>query len=175
MTADARPEHLLPDDLRAKHLRNAYAANAAPCPRCLALAMADQLRLECVLPLFAGALAPRAVDGSGPCCIDCGAADLVVKMLDRNAFKRRQVMTRVRLHPRLRHERAFANLDAGFTFEMARIAVGNDRQESLRLLGAPLGLIYEGWMRASQPGELTLHHAWMNRVGLVMPEELIEA
>lgn len=47
------------------------------------------------------------------------------------------------------------------TFEMARVAVANDRQESMRLPGVALGLIKEGLMRMSQPGDFEEHLAWL--------------
>src|ERR1700710_1546251 len=75
-----------------------------PCPRCLPMAQAGDLRMEMVQRLPEGARAPRSVphndgDYRGPCCFDCGAADTLVK------------------------------LDHVFDFEQARIAAGNDRQE----------------------------------------------
>ena len=50
----------------------------APCPRCMALVDAGQLDPETMQRMPAGAFAPRARDGSGPCCRDCGAADAIV-------------------------------------------------------------------------------------------------
>lgn len=105
---------------------------AAPCcPRCLKLASEGRIRAETLQPLPPGAMAPLAHDGSGKCCRDCAAADTVV---------------------RLGHVP---------TFEMARIAVGNDRQEQLRLPGAPMGLVQAGLMRPSRSGDLEKHHAWL--------------
>jgi len=46
-----------------------------PCPRCLALARAGEIRFETVMPLPKGAGAPLARDGSGKCCDDCAAAE----------------------------------------------------------------------------------------------------
>ena len=143
-----------------------------PCPRCVALAWANQLRTEPVMPLFPVGLAPEAVDGSGPCCMDCAAADTVVKMLNRNRDVRERHVARWRMHPKLRVELAprIKNVEAlaGIDFGMARIAVANDRQESFRLPGVKMGLCYEGWVRASQPGEWQLHRAWMQVVGLAL-------
>jgi hypothetical protein len=163
------------DDIRTRHLAAAYEANAAPCPRCLSMAMNDALRLECVMPLFSGADAPLAVDGSGPCCIDCGAADTVVKVLNVDRSVRARHMTRWRMHPRLRHDPAMLKgADRGINFGMARVAVGNDRQESMRLPGVKMGLAYEGWVRVSQPGEWQAHVAWMDRVGLHQGDDHVE-
>lgn len=103
------------------------------CPRCLALALARQIRAETVQRLPAGARAPLARDGSGKCCYDCASADTIM------------------FGP------------AGIDFVMARIAVGNDRQEQYRLPGAPMGLVYAGYVRPSKPGDLEAQHAWLER------------
>jgi hypothetical protein len=66
------------------------------------------------------------------CCYDCASADTVVKL---------------RIVP---------------TFEMARIATGNDRQEQYRFPGAPLGLVGAGLLRPSVPGDFTEHLAWLD-------------
>ncbi len=50
---------------------------------------------------------------------------------------------------------------------MARVAVANNRQESLRLPGFPLGLIKDGYMRASEKGDLERHHKWLRMKGLM--------
>lgn len=103
-----------------------------PCPRCLALAQDDALRVEMVQPLPPGAWAPLARDGSGPCCHDCAAADGLVR------------------------------LDVCLDFPMARIATGNERQEQYRLPGAPTGLVAMGRLRPSIAGDLEQHHAWLD-------------
>lgn len=50
----------------------------------------------------------------------------------------------------------------GFTFEMARVAVANCRQESLRIPGMPMGLVGAGLVQASTTGELDEHHRWLS-------------
>lgn len=52
------------------------------------------------------------------------------------------------------------------TFEMARVVVANDRQEQLRLPGAPMGLVYQGLMQPNADGDLERHHAWLREKGL---------
>lgn len=52
------------------------------------------------------------------------------------------------------------------TFEMARIVVANDRQEQLRLPGAPMGLVAMNMMLPNQDGDLERHHAWLAEHGL---------
>jgi hypothetical protein len=47
-------------------------------------------------------------------------------------------------------------------FIMARIAVGNERQEQYRLPGAPMGLVKLGFVRPSKPGDLDEQLAWLN-------------
>ncbi len=107
---------------------------AEPCPRCLGLAREGKLRLECVMPLPPGAMAPLAVDRSGKCCFDCAAADTVMRF----------------------------NMGVP-GFGAARIAVGNDRQEQFRLPGVPLGLVKAGLVRPSKAGDLERHLAWLGR------------
>jgi hypothetical protein len=47
-------------------------------------------------------------------------------------------------------------------FAASRVATGTCRQESLRLPGAPIGLIQAGYMRASEPGDFDAHHDWLD-------------
>ena len=107
-----------------------------PCPRCLEFRRSGgSLRREAIQPLYQNrAVNALAVDGSGPCCRDCEAADSVVR---RGLLKE---------------------------WGMARVAVANDRQEQLRLPGVPMGLHLEGITRASVAGELELHHDWLAKV-----------
>lgn len=53
----------------------------------------------------------------------------------------------------------------GMTFLMARIAVGNDRQEQYRLPGVPMGLAKTGEIRMSAPGDHADQIAWLERMG----------
>jgi hypothetical protein len=103
------------------------------------------------------------VDGSGPCCFDCQAADTVVKMLARNPNKKRVHLTKLAFKNVIGHEQ----IDGPLGFLMARVAVGNDRCEQHRLPGAPIGLVAEGWMRPSKPGDFERHLAWMERMHLI--------
>ncbi len=80
----------------------------------------------------------------GPCCFDCAAADTLVKA---GMILRRPLDLR--------------DLDQAFL--MARIAVGNDRQEQLRLPGIPMGLVFTGLVRPCSEGDLQKHHDWMDR------------
>ena len=106
-----------------------------PCPRCLELAQTGRIRTETVQRLPEGlGVAPRARDGSGKCCFDCASADGLLQRV------------------------------SGMTFEMARIAVGNDRQEQYRLPGVPMGLAMDGQIRKSAPGDLEDQHAWLERM-----------
>jgi hypothetical protein len=106
-----------------------------PCPRCLELAQTGTIRAETVQRLPEGVgVAPSARDGSGKCCFDCASADSLMGRM------------------------------SGLTFEMARIAVGNDRQEQYRLPGVPMGLAIDGLVRKSAPGDLENQHAWLERM-----------
>lgn len=105
-----------------------------PCPRCLGLAQDHEIRVETVQRLPAAPWTPLAQDRSGPCCFDCASADALM-----------------RLPP------------GAYTFAMARIAVGNDRQEQYRLPGAPMGLVGQRIVRPSVKGDLEDQHAWLDR------------
>jgi hypothetical protein len=58
-------------------------------------------------------------------------------------------------------------LGMGPAWGMARTAVSNFRQESMRLPGVTIGLGMNG-ARISEDGELEAHHAWLDQV---VPEE----
>lgn len=106
----------------------------APCPRCLLYAKGGRIRMETVQRLPEGAWAPRAAVGKfkGKCCFDCQAADNLLKV------------------------------GGAPSFLAARIAVGNDRQEQYRLPGAPMGLVLQGIVRPSKPGDLEDQHRWLD-------------
>lgn len=121
-----------------------YSTNPAPCGRCLELAQKRYIRTETVMPLPPGAMAPMPVDrdcGYRKHCFDCASAETLV---------RRGVVPE---------------------FGMARIAVGNCRQEQLRLPGVPLGLVQTGHVRPSEEGDLEKHHAWMDLTGISKIDE----
>jgi hypothetical protein len=113
----------------------AFSLTEEPCERCLELARDRQIRVETVQRLPAAPWTPLAQDRSGPCCFDCASADALM-----------------RLNP------------GAYTFTMARIAVGNDRQEQYRLPGAPMGLVGIRIVRPSVKGDLEDQHAWLDRM-----------
>ncbi len=104
------------------------------CPRCIVLVHGRDIRRETLQPLRGGAADALAVDGSGPCCRDCEAADNLMK------------------------------LASGLTFVMARVATGNFRQESMRLPGVKMGIAKTNIVQVSEEGELDSHHDWLNAV-----------
>jgi hypothetical protein len=53
------------------------------------------------------------------------------------------------------------------TWDMARTAVGNDRQEQYRLPGAPIGLVGRGLMKPNVHGDLARHYEWLRTAGLL--------
>ena len=68
------------------------------------------------------------------------------------------------------HDCALADALVGMgipTWDMARTAVANDRQEQLRLPGAPIGLVQSGLMRPNEEGDLDRHHKWLANHGLL--------
>ena len=113
-----------------------------PCPRCLKLAQEGHIRPETVQPIPSGlGRAPLGLDGI-KCCYDCAAADTLIRcgLIGKPKGRRDDKL-----------------------FEMARIAVGNDRQEQYRLPGAPMGLVKEGLVRASKEGDFQRHLDWLDR------------
>ena len=79
---------------------------------------------------------PLSREDNSRCCRDCALADGLVAM--------------------------------GYVPEwgMARTVVANDRQEQLRLPGAPMGLVQQGLMLPNVDGDLEKHHAWLVAHGL---------
>lgn len=105
-----------------------------PCPRCRELARMGGIRYETVMPLNnESVMNPRAHNGSGPCCVDCASADTVVR------------------------------ITGVLDFLMARVAVGNDRQDQFRLPGAPIGLVLDGLVKPSRKGDLEKHLKWLDQ------------
>lgn len=51
-------------------------------------------------------------------------------------------------------------------FNMARIAVGNDRQEQFRLPGVEMGLVADHIVRPSKPGDLDKHCKWLRSLDM---------
>jgi len=137
-----------------------------PCPRCLALAWAGKIRVETVQSLPPTA-PPLAEDGSGPCCHDCQAADVVSKIV----FGGAQVWAATELGG---HKRPLTVMP----FSAMRVVVGNDRQEQLRLpenLRPFFGLVAHGFVRPSiGANALDDHYAWMKLVGLLRDGECDE-
>lgn len=111
-----------------------------PCLRCLALAKKGVLRVETVMPLPPGAIAPCAYDRSGPCCHDCAAADNLLRVLPALDFAAR------------------------------RVTIGNERQEDMRrpeAMRPHFGLFLDGRMRPIPGGDpIQTHHRWMSRQGI---------
>jgi len=85
-----------------------------------------------IQPLPIGAMAPLAVDGSGPCCHDCGSADTLTKV------------------------------NKTFDFQQARVAVGNHRSESMRLPKIDIGLALSGIARTSKSCDFEAHMTWLD-------------
>lgn len=114
-----------------------------PCSRCEALYEAGRINGEMVMPLPEGVRAPYAIDGSGKCCYDCASADTLIKL-----------GLVIKARP--------GDKDWSTAFEMARIAVGNDRVDQLRMPGMPMGLVNRGYVRPCADGDLERHHKWLD-------------
>jgi hypothetical protein len=104
----------------------------------MAMALRGQIRSETVQRLPKGAFAPQGLTGK-PECFDCASAGAVL---------------RLKILP--------GDLDTlDQAFVMARIAVGNDRQEQYRRPGFSMGLVAFGVMRPSRTGDLEEQYAWL--------------
>lgn len=118
-------------------------ATETPCPICLNLAKAGQIRRETVMPL--PQFGPISLDNQ-KCCFDCQAAENLVKL---------------GLSP---------------TFLHARIAVGNERQETLRMpigMAELMGLCSHGLVRPANETQLDSHLDWLDIIFPLADEETI--
>ena len=79
---------------------------------------------------------PTGKDGSGPCCRDCAAAETIMRVI------------------------------GGMDWPMARVAIGNDRVDCMRVPSVAMGLAFGGFMQPNQPGDFDRHLAWLTAVGL---------
>ncbi len=104
------------------------------CPACLRMAWSGAIWPEMVMPLPA-AVPPRLRADNEPCCRDCAAADGLA-----------------------------ADPSLCMDFYMARVAVGNDRVEHLRMppgMSEHFGLVKMGAVRPCSLEDLEGHHAWL--------------
>jgi hypothetical protein len=137
------------------------------CPRCFSLAFAGKIRAETVMPIPSPAppiaiehLPENASPKGSPICFDCQAAENLAKLGVCGAW----IATEPGgpKHP--------PRVD--MPFSARRIAVGNERQEQLRLppeLRPHFGLVKAGLVRQTA-GEhmvaLEYHHDWLESVGI---------
>lgn len=117
-----------------------------PCPRCLDLYKRERIRGETVMPMPQGAYAPMEMYRPVKCCRDCAAADTLVRIGLIGGRPQRD-----------------SDADRETAFIMARIVVGNDRQEQLRLPGVPMGMVGEGLVAPCVEGDFDRHHAWLKK------------
>lgn len=107
-----------------------------PCPRCLKLAWADKMPVDMVMPMPKERAPVAREPGGQHCCHDCSAAD------------------------------GLRSLVGGLTFEMARIAVGNDRREGLRMPRGMMecfGTCKMGFTRPSSIEDLEAHYDFLKK------------
>lgn len=104
--------------------------STVPCPRCVECLIDGVFRsIECVMPL--PIFASLARDGSGKCCRDCGAADLL------------------------------AWLNSILSFTMSHLTAAETIHEQLRIFDAALGLVRDGIVRCATPGDFDKHREWL--------------
>jgi hypothetical protein len=131
-----------------------------PCPRCMWALANRHIRAEAVRPLPPGALAPLEKRPKGkPCCHDCAAADNLMQVF----LVRRDPLV---VQAVCRALPDIEDPEAERSWGMMRTAVGNDRQEQLRLPGMPMGLVLLGYVRSSEAGDLDFQHRWASATGI---------
>lgn len=118
-----------------------YKLTTKPCPKCLKLYVDDQIRDEMVQPVPAGAFAPFDRIDKVDTCKDCAATYGLMRLLGYDAHGPEGIQG----------------------FLMMRIAVGNDRQEHLRLPTLASGLVLVGIMERSYPGDFERHIKWLKK------------
>lgn len=143
-----------------------------PCPRCVKLAWQELIRVETVMPIPAKN-PPLSREKPEPCCIDCAAADALMAWMFRDPKNARPVWEqlqwkRLKRAPSQRETEWPSDLKQQFL--MARICIGNDRQEQLRMPGAKIGLVYFGITKPSAPGDLDRHYDWLRAAKLINEE-----
>lgn len=114
--------------------------NASPCNRCKELWKKGLINLLTVMPV-PESTPPIAHDGTGPCCIDCKAADSLISL---------------GLVP---------------SFIPARQAVSDDRHSSFLFPGFKKGLIHHGLVTPCQESDLDVHNAWLDKNGIGSEQE----
>lgn len=127
----------------------------APCPRCLRLAIEGRIRVETVMPLPAGAWAPMRRPGGDDERAD--GSDLVDEAYGRDKKQEKQCLDCASAETCIR----LLGLPG---FVAARVAVGNDRQEQLRMPGLHAGLVAQGLVRPTVDQDaLKNHYKWLER------------
>lgn len=58
-------------------------------------------------------------------------------------------------------------------FSMARIVVGNERREQLRMPGLMMGMVKAGWVRPSKPGDFERHIEWLAEHNILHGERVV--
>ena len=158
-----------------------YDGNPEPCPRCLVWIEDTPNKwgtAEMIQPL--PSMAPALTrDGSGPCCPDCQAADTLHQRMNTEpppgglASLVEAAQTYFKPVPfttTCPEQERGPNRSTSMTWQMCRVAVGNDRRDQYRMPGLPMGLVYLGYVSASVEDDLDRHHEWMDEHGL-WPEE----
>lgn len=134
---------VLPDEKRP------YKLSTQPCPKCLKFFLDGKIRSEMVQPIPAGGFAPLDRIDKVSTCKDCAATHGLMRVMNYDSRGK----------------------DANTHFLMMRIAVGNDRQEHLRLPEVAMGLVLAGIVERSYPGDLERHHKWLDKYVLPLVPE----
>lgn len=136
-----RPPELVGKTEPLPDAKRPYKLTTKPCPKCLKLYIDDQIRGEMVQPVPAGAFAPFDRIDKVDTCKDCAATYGLMRLMGYDARGR----------------------DGAQGFFMMRVAVGNDRQEHLRLPTVASGLVLVGVMERSYPGDFERHLKWLEK------------
>ena len=105
----------------------------------------------------------RLSDDPCPLCLALAKASKIrVEAVQRLPVKPFAPLSRYHKGVYCCHDCAVAEAVRSMDFEAARVCVANDRQEQYRLPGAPMGLVRQGIMRPSAPGDLEAQHRWLD-------------
>lgn len=140
-----------------------------PCPVCICLWKASKIPARFVMPMAKGAWAPLS-DGTIARWLEKRTPDPFARRDNDLSRRPTTVLPPAKPVKYICHDCGAAEtllrFTTALTFDMARIATGNDREEQFRLPGAPMGLVGKGIMRPCEQGDLTRIVYWRAMQGI---------
>jgi len=127
-----------------------FMASNTPCPKCMELYAQGKLCHDAVMPLPEGAMAPTSRRTNEKICFDCAATE--------------------------------ATMDAGSNhpeFSAARVVIGNERREGLRMpegMMQHFGLRTMGWrcIKLCSNDDLEAYYGWLKEIGVITEENVVD-